>query len=116
MKPKFQADADLNEEIVSGVIRKVPEIDFQTAEDAGLQGVPDDLVLKQAAVDGRILISHDRRTMPYHFAEFLQNNNTPGLFILSKKVSVANAIDEIVLIWAASSAEEYENLIKRIPI
>ena len=31
MKVRFQADADLNEDIVAGVQRRVPEIDFQTA-------------------------------------------------------------------------------------
>jgi hypothetical protein len=31
MKIKFQADADLNEDIVTGVLRRMPEIDFQTA-------------------------------------------------------------------------------------
>jgi len=31
MKIRFQADADLNEDIVSGVLRLEPSIDFQTA-------------------------------------------------------------------------------------
>ena len=31
MKVRFQADADLNEDIVSGVIRSQPGVDFQTA-------------------------------------------------------------------------------------
>jgi hypothetical protein len=31
MKPRFQADADLNEIIVSALLRREPTIDFQTA-------------------------------------------------------------------------------------
>jgi len=46
MKPKFQADADLNEDIVTGVLRRMPEIDFQTATEANLEGVPDENVLE----------------------------------------------------------------------
>lgn len=46
MKVKFQADADLNEDIVTGVFRQIPEIDFQTAKEAGLKGIPDENVLK----------------------------------------------------------------------
>lgn len=49
MKTRFQADADLNEEIVAGVIRREPGIDFQTAEDANLRGLPDPEVLTLAA-------------------------------------------------------------------
>ena len=39
MKVRFQADADLNEDIVSGVLRRVPEIDFQTANEAELESL-----------------------------------------------------------------------------
>lgn len=31
MKVRYQADADLNEDIVTGIQRRAPEIDFQTA-------------------------------------------------------------------------------------
>jgi hypothetical protein len=33
VKIRFQADADFNEDIVMGVRRRMPEIDFQTATD-----------------------------------------------------------------------------------
>ena len=66
MKVSFQADADLNENIVRGVVRREPQIDFQTATEAGLTGLSDLDVLTMAARDGRILVSHDRKTMPQH--------------------------------------------------
>ncbi len=55
MKPKFQADADLNEDIVTGVLRRMPEIDFQTATEAALEGVPNENVLEIATRENRIL-------------------------------------------------------------
>ncbi|MEO1743931.1 MAG: hypothetical protein AAFR99_19215 [Cyanobacteria bacterium J06629_9] len=42
---RFQADADLNQAIVTGVIRRQPDISFQTATDAGLEGLKDNDVL-----------------------------------------------------------------------
>jgi hypothetical protein len=36
-----------------------------------LRGVPDDQVLAEAAREGRILLSHDHRTIPRHFATFM---------------------------------------------
>ena len=56
MKIRFQADADLNEDIVSGIVRRHPEIDFQTATEAGLSGLSDEDVLKIAASKDRILV------------------------------------------------------------
>lgn len=71
MKVCYQADADLNQVIVTGVLRREPTIDFQTAFTAGLEGVKDREVLAIAARQGRILVSHDRRTMPSEFAAFI---------------------------------------------
>ena len=71
MRIRFQADADLNQIIVKATLRLEPSIDFQTAQAAGLAGLDDPGVLKVAAVQGRILVSHDRRTMPTHFGQFI---------------------------------------------
>lgn len=115
MKVKFQADADLNEDIVTGVLRRMPEIDFQTATEAGLEGVRDEDVLTIASAENRILVTHDRKTMPGHFAEFVQKRKCPGVFIVSKKLEISLVVDELILIWAASEAEEYINSIPPLP-
>ena len=36
---QFQADADLNQAIVTGVIRRQPNINFQTATEANFEGL-----------------------------------------------------------------------------
>lgn len=63
MKVRYQADADLNHAIVLAVLRQEPSIDFQTANEAELEGVQDPDVLAMAASAGRILVTHDRKTM-----------------------------------------------------
>ncbi len=116
MKVKFQADADLNEDIVTGVLRLMPEIDFQTATETGLGGLKDENVLAIASREKRILVTHDRRTMPRHFAAFIEENECWGVIIVSKKLEISIAIEEVILIWAASQAEEYLNSIRQLPI
>jgi len=116
MKIRFQADADLNEDIVSGVRRRIPEIDFQTATEAKLSGLRDELVLKVAASEDRILVSHDWKTMPVHFGEFISTRSSPGVLIISQGLGVAKAIEELVMIWSESEAEDYVNSIRRIPL
>jgi len=49
MKVRFQADADFNEDIVAGIARRDPGVDFQTAEEANLRGLPDAQVLALGA-------------------------------------------------------------------
>jgi len=40
---RFQADADLRQAIVTGVTRRHPSLDFQSANQAGLEGIKESL-------------------------------------------------------------------------
>ena len=53
---RFQADADLRQAIVTGAIRRFPDLDFQSANEAGLEGIKDLEVLAIAARNGRLLV------------------------------------------------------------
>ncbi len=115
MKISFQADADLDEDIIWGVKRAEPMIDFQTADEAGIRGLEDSVVLKTAANENRILISHDRRTMPRHFADFILNQTSPSIFIISQGARISRVIDDIILIRFASEPEDWVNTIADLP-
>jgi hypothetical protein len=116
MKVRFQADADLNRHIIAAVKRREPMVDFQTAQEAGLSGLDDPVVLAFAASEGRLLVSHDRQTMPWHFAQFIQQRTSPGLLIVSQHLPVSPAAEELLLIWFASEAEEWINHIGSLPL
>lgn len=116
MKPIFQADADLDQRIVAGLMRLEPSIDFQTAHEARLKAVPDEEVLAQCAAVGRILVSHDQKTMPGHFADFIVNQDSPGVIIVPHHMSVGDAVRELYLAWTASEAAEWRNRILRLPL
>jgi hypothetical protein len=116
MKVRFQADADFNQDIVRAVRRRVPTIDFQTAHEAGLAALNDDVVLERAAQEGRVLVSHDRRTMPYHFAAFIAARTSAGVVLVSKNLPIRQAVEDLILIWEASEAEEWVNQIDSLPL
>jgi hypothetical protein len=116
VRVRYQADADLNQPIVTGVLRREAAIDFQTALAARLEGVKDADVLAIAAQQGRILVSHDRRTMPAEFAEFMTRNQSAGLIIVSRRLPLEVVIEELLIIWAASSAEEWVDRIAKLPL
>lgn len=114
---RFLADADLDYAIVSGCKRREPAIDFLSANDANLEGVPDPIVLALAAEQDRILVSHDFQTMPRHFGTFLQEGgSSPGVFLVKQSSPVGDVIDELVLVWAASDAAEWKDRILEIPL
>lgn len=111
MRIKFQADADLNDDIIKAIKRRAPEIDFQNANDAGLEGLEDAVVLALSAIENRVLVTHDRRTMPTHFAAFILEHDCPGVIVVSKKTPIQIVVDELVLIWGAANSDEFRNRI-----
>jgi hypothetical protein len=73
-------------------------------------------VLSIAAESGRILVSHDRKTMPRHFKRFREGRSTPGLIILSQDLEIGLAIEDLLLIWVATEAEEWVDHIGFVPV
>jgi hypothetical protein len=64
----------------------------------------------------RILVSHDFKTMPHHFGQFLQTSGySPGVFPVKQYAPIGSVIEELVLIWSATDADEWKNLTMRIP-
>ena len=90
-------------------------VDFQRAPELGLHGIVDAEVLRLCAEQNRLLVTHDRHTMPKHFIQFIQHQDSPGVFIVSRRLSIGNVAEWLLLYWAASEAEEYQNQIIDIP-
>jgi trehalose-6-phosphate synthase len=80
-----------------------------------LKGIKDPEVLAIAAQDCRLLVTHDRKTMPTEFGQFISSQNSSGVLILSQNLPISEAIDAIILVWEASTAEEWVDQIMTFP-
>jgi predicted nuclease of predicted toxin-antitoxin system len=113
---RFLADANLDQDIVDGILRRESRIDFLPAVDAIPERMKDPEVLALAATLDRVLVTHDVRTMPRHFGNFLAVQSSPGVILVPTTVSIGQAIDELILIWHTTKAEEWRDRIVRMPI
>ena len=116
MKLKFLADEDLRRAIVLGVRRREPSVSFIESFEAGSNGKDDLTVLEIAAGDGRILVSHDARTMPGYFRTFIARQESPGLILVPQRAALGRVIDDLVLLWLASDDHEWINQICYLPL
>lgn len=98
MRVKFLADANFSRRIIRGLRRREPLVDFETAEEANLSGRPDYEVLGIAASQGRVLVTHDRKTMPAAFGAFATQQQSSGVLIVPQSLPVITAIEELLLI------------------
>jgi len=113
---RFLADEDLDADIIEGLRLREPAIDIVDAKNASLRGAKDPVLLELAVQQGRILISHDRRTMTRHFRDRLAaGKSTAGLFIVPQQSAIGEIIECLLLVWTASQAEEWRNKIAYLP-
>lgn len=116
-RPKFIADADFNEPVISALRKIEAGIDFLTAADGGTRGLSDRHVLHLAAAIDRVVVSHDRNTMIGEFYRLLaEGYSSPGLIIVRQGPKIGQTIEDLLLIWAGSEAEELRDRVRWVPL
>jgi predicted nuclease of predicted toxin-antitoxin system len=116
-RPRFLADHDLNEHIVHGVLRREPAIKFIRFRDVGLHEHADAAVLEYAAAHQLIVVSHDVNMMPANaYTRIQAGTPVAGLLMVKQSDPVGLLIDDLMLIWSASEAEEWQSVVGFLPL
>ena len=102
--------------IVQAAQRSKQTLDFQTAHAASLLGVSDSDVLGRATREGRLLVTHDFHDMPRHFATFIQEQTSAGVLLVPQRLPVVAVVEDLLLIWTATEAEDWHNCITSLPL
>jgi predicted nuclease of predicted toxin-antitoxin system len=114
---KLVSDENFNGDILRGLYRRRPELDVVRVQDVGLCAAPDSDVLAWAAVEGRILLTHDRDTMPnFAYDRVRAGQPLPGVFVVSDLMPIGQAIDEILLAVECLTLEECKDLVRFFPL
>jgi hypothetical protein len=114
---RFAADENFNNDIIRGLLDRNPDIDVIRVQDAGLAGVDDPSVLSWAAQEGRILLTHDVQTMThYAYQRVKSGQHMPGVFEVSRKLSLSVVIDNLLLIVECSLENEWEGQVRYLPL
>jgi hypothetical protein len=119
MKPRFLLDEHVNRAIQRQLRRLDAAIDVLAIGDpeAPPAGTLDPESLVWLETHGYILVTENRSTMPGHFADHLSvGRYVPGIFWLRSGVRLGRLIEELYLIWVASTAEEYQDTTLFIPL
>ncbi len=114
---RLLGDENFNHNIVRGLLRRKPEINIVSVHDVNLRRLPDQEVLAWAAANDRIVLTHDRATMPgYAYERVAAGEVMPGVFVISNQLPLRHAIDEIVLVDSCTEQVEWKNLVVYLPL
>ena len=105
---RFLFDEDCNARIVRGIRRRTSTFNLITIHEAELDSAKDFDVLAHAAMEGRVVVSHDVRTMTaYAKIRLLAGLPMAGLLLIPQAYPVGQAIEDLLLIAEVSTAEEW---------
>jgi hypothetical protein len=114
---KLLADECLHNDIVRGLLRRVPDADIARVQDVGLAGMDDRTILEWAARAGRILITHDAAALTSYAYERVKAGQTmPGIFEIAPDMPVGLAIEELLILMECSIEGEWEGQVRYLPI
>lgn len=114
---KLLIDQDLDHDILRGLMRRIPRLDAVTAFEIGMSEAADPELLTWAAQAGRIIITHDRKTMPMHTADLLgEGENIAGLFVVLRSLPVHQVIEDLELMITCTENDEWLNVIRYLPL
>ena len=114
---RFVADENFNNDIVRGLLRRAPELDIVRVQDVELSGADDPTVLDWAARTGRILLTHDVKTITqYAYERVRAGLPMPGVFAVSRAVVISVAIEDLVLLAECSLDDEWDGQVRYLPL
>ncbi len=114
---RLLADENFNGDIVRGLLLRERAIDIVRVQDVGLAGRDDREILAWAAQHNRIILTHDRATMPdYAYERLASGQKMPGVFILHDRFPAGKAIEEILLVNSCTQQSEWSGRVIHLPL
>jgi Domain of unknown function (DUF5615) len=114
---KFAADENLDNDIVRGLRRRLPNIDLLRVQDSEVFRADDPTVLEWCALEQRILLTHDVRTITkYAYARLEAGLAMPGVFEISKRLPIQAVLQDLELIAMCSLPEDWDGGVWYLPL
>ena len=73
-------------------------------------------VLELAHLSGRIVVSHDVTTMPRWFDQRVEVSGCAGLILVPDRIPIRDVIEDLLLVWHLTEAEEWRNRLEWLPL
>jgi hypothetical protein len=116
---RYLIDESVRLSVVAALRRAEPGIDVRRIGQAGMPpfGVPDPEILAFCEQEQRALVSLDRVSMPGHVAAHCAGgSHTWGVLLVTRRCSLRQLLDDLILIWTASAAEDWRDVTYYLPL
>lgn len=114
---KWLSDENFHGDIVRGLFLRQPNLDLVRIQDISLRAVDDPAILDWAAANDRIVLTHDRATMPnFAYERLARGEEMSGLFVVHDRMPIRQVIDELLLLIDCSQQSEWKGIVLYLPL
>jgi hypothetical protein len=115
---RIAADENFDNDILRGLKRRYADLDIVRIQDTDAYRAADERVLEWSAREGRVLLTHDRATMPDAFYARMTNGLTlPGVLICSADpADIGAVLDDLSLMIEVDDPRGFEERIRYLPL
>lgn len=113
---KLLVDENFDNTIVRGLFRRNPMLDMVRVQDVGLSGKDDPSILKWAAQEERVLLTHDVTTITrYAYDRVRRDQPMPGVIEISTDAPIGRVIEDVLVLVECIQEGELEGQVQYLP-
>lgn len=115
--PRFLADENFNNDLPRALLRRLSNLDVVRAQDVVIAGADDPALLAWAAEEGRILLTHDVRTIPgFAYERVRAGLPLPGAVVVAASASLGDALEDVFVALLAIRDDEWPDRVWFVPL
>lgn len=114
---RLLTDENFDYTIMRGLKTRLSELDVVSVRQIGLLGSKDPDLLRWAAENNRIILTHDIKTMPSDAGQLVQRGEPmAGVIAVPQTMAIGPAIDHLELVICCYSQAEFQYRIEYLPL
>ncbi len=114
---RLLTDEHIDTDLIRGLLAREPRLDILRIQDLGLSSARDQELLTHAALDGRVMVTHDRNTMTRHAYERVRAGQVmPGVIVVDDRLPIGRAIDDLLIVAVYSADGELADQVVYVPL
>src|SRR3989304_2730856 len=114
---QLATDENFNGDIVRCLLFRLPDLNLVRVQDLGIKAAIDPVVLAWAAQNHRIVVTHDRATLPaFAYERVVAGEPMPGVFVINDRLPVGNVTEETLVAPTRPETSERAGRVLYLPL
>jgi predicted nuclease of predicted toxin-antitoxin system len=114
---RLLTDENVDNNILRGLALRLPHLNFVSVRDVGLAGSPDLVLLRWAAKQQRIILTHDVKTLVPDANQLVARGEPmAGVIFVPDQLEIGRAINDLEIAVGCYTESEMRNNVKYLPL